>query len=279
MLQSNAGLHTSGPLLLEHATSICRAMAGQWSGARQQAPQVLAALQDRAAGWSQEDVTKLASLGACNIGHRGGHNFLKSWRGGAGDPVDQDLTDGEVFDWFAYLGKHPNGNMIFNGARIVAFTIAKLASMDSNTKQHRVDFCILRNDGTMVRLHPSICRETFPVECDDPSAVLLAGNRPREVRIDRRTYDGGKGDGKGRSLLHRTDCTEEKSYQQVTTVGFRRPTPCQSAECRSIWMTEPATGSSTRQGSLSRWTSQEALPLISKSHGTCILQTNLHYRA
>ena len=44
---------------------------------------------------------------------------MKSWRDGAGDRVDQDLTDGEVFDWFAYLGKHPNGNMIFNGARIV----------------------------------------------------------------------------------------------------------------------------------------------------------------
>ena len=82
-------------------------MAGQWLGARQQAPQVLAAPQDRAAGWSQEDVTRLASLGACNIGHRGGPNFLKSWRDGAGDRVDQDSTDGEVFDWFAYLGKHP----------------------------------------------------------------------------------------------------------------------------------------------------------------------------
>jgi hypothetical protein len=197
VLQSTAGLHTSGPLLVERATSIFRAMAGQWLGARQQAPQVLAALQDRAAGWSQEDVTRLASLGACNIGHRGGHNFLKSWRDGAGDRVDQDLTDGEVFDWFAYLGKHPNGNMIFNGARIVAFTIAKLASMDSNTNQHRVDFCIFRDDGRMVRLHPSSSKEALPVECNDPSAIDLAGNRPREVRIDRRTHDGGKGDGKG----------------------------------------------------------------------------------
>ena len=74
------------------------------------------------------------------------------------------------------------------------------------------------------------------------------------------------------SPLHHTDRTEENTYQQVTTMGFRRTTPCQSVECSSIWMTEPATGSITRQGSLSRWTSQEALPLISKSHGTCILQ-------
>ena len=73
-------------------------MAGQWLDARQQAPQVLAALQNRAAGWSQDDVTMLASLGACNIGHRGAHIFLKSWRDGAGDRVDQDLTDGEVFN-------------------------------------------------------------------------------------------------------------------------------------------------------------------------------------
>ena len=80
--------------------------------------------------------------------------------------MDQDLTDGEVFDWFAYLGKHPNGNMIFNGARIVAFTIAKLASMDSNTNQHRYDFCIFRDGGRMVRLHPSSSKKALPVECD-----------------------------------------------------------------------------------------------------------------
>ena len=197
MLQSTAGLHTFGLHLVERTTSIFAAMAEQWLNPRQQAPQVLAAPQYRGAGWSQEDVTRAASLGACQIGHRGGHNFLKSWRDGAGDRVDQDLTDGEVFNWFAYLSKHPNRNMIFKGARIVVFSIAKIASMDSNTKQHRVDFCIFRDDGKMVRLHPSSSRETFPVECDDPSAVLLAGNRPREVRIDRKTYDGGKGEGKG----------------------------------------------------------------------------------
>jgi hypothetical protein len=143
----------------------------------------------------------LASFGACNIGHRGAHIFLKSWRDGTGDRVDQDLTDGEEFNWFAYLSTHLNRNMIFSGKSIVTFKIAKLASLDSNTKQHRVDFCIFRNDGKMVRLHPSNSRETFPVECDDPSAVLLAGNRPREVRIDRRTYDNGKGDGKGLFLV------------------------------------------------------------------------------
>ena len=164
---------------------------------RQQAPPVLAAVQNGAAGWSQDDVTKLASLGAFNIGYRGAHKFLKSWRDGAGDRVDQDLTDGEEFNWFAYLSTHLNRNMIFSGQRIVTFKIAKLASLDSNTKQHRVDFCIFRNDGKMVRLHPSNCKEAYPVECDDPSAVLLEGNRPREVRIDRMTYDGGQGDNNG----------------------------------------------------------------------------------
>ena len=116
-------------------------MAGLWLSARQQAPQVLAALQNRAAGWSQDDVTRLASLGACNIGYRGAHIFLKSWRDGAGDRVDQDLTDGEEFNWFAHLSTHLNRNMIFSGKRIVTFKIAKLASLDSNTKQ--------REDGTV----------------------------------------------------------------------------------------------------------------------------------
>ena len=139
------------------------ATAEQLLNSRQQAPHV------QHIGWSRDDVTRVASLGACQIGHRGAHNFLKSWRDQAGDREDQDLTDGETFNWFAYVGTHPNRDLIFNRTRIVAFRIAKMASMDSNTKQHRVDFCIFRDDGKMVRLHPSTNRETFPVERDDPS--------------------------------------------------------------------------------------------------------------
>ena len=151
----------------------------------------------RRTGWSQDDVTRTAAPGAVQLGHRAAHKFLKQWRGQPGDRADQDLTDGEVFNWFAYLSNHSNSNVIFNGAKIVAFTIARMASIDSNTQNHRVDFCIFRDDGKMVRLHPSSNREAYPVICDDPSAVLLAGNRPQEVRIDRKTYDGGKGVGKG----------------------------------------------------------------------------------
>ena len=151
-------------------------MAEQWLNARQQAPHV------QHTGWSREDVTRLGAIGSCHIGYRCAHSFLKSWREQAGDREDRGLTDGEIFDWFSYLRNHPSCNAIFNGRRIVAFSIAKMASMDSNTKQHRVHFCIFRDDGKMVRSHPSSAGETFPVECEDPSAVLLAGNRPREDR-------------------------------------------------------------------------------------------------
>ena len=123
--------------------------------------------------------------------------MVEKWRDQPGDRADQDLTDGEDFNWFAYLAKHPNSRVIFDRAKIIAFTIARMASIDSNTKKHRVDFCIFRDDGKMVRLHPSNAQEAYPVICDDPSAVLLTRNRPQPVRIGKRTYDGGKGDGKG----------------------------------------------------------------------------------
>ena len=62
----------------------------------------------RRTGWSQDDIIRTAAPRAVLLGHRAAHKFLKQWRGQPGDRADQDLTDGEVFNWFAYLSNHSN---------------------------------------------------------------------------------------------------------------------------------------------------------------------------
>ena len=175
----------------------------------------------------------------------------------------------EVFNWFAYLGRHPDGNMIFNGAKIVTFTIARMASIDSNTEKHRVDFCIFRDDGKMVRLHPSSNQEAYPVICDGPSAVLLAGNRPQEVRIDRKTYDGGKGDGKG-VVLAAPQGGDGGSYysgiSQADAVPIKRMQKHLDDRANN-WQQHPT-------GFTFTLNITRGPPLISNSHGTCISPTN-----
>ena len=135
-------------------------------------------------GWLLEDVLVHTDE---RMGHVTAHKFLSTWRAAFANTTVtmQDLTDGNEFDWFAYLAGHRAGAVIFGGEsgqtppiRVVWFIIAKLAVLDEDVtmNDHRVNFCVFLEGGAMVMLHPTATGEEEAVVTMTPEAALLNGN-------------------------------------------------------------------------------------------------------
>ena len=94
------------------------------------------------------------------------HSFMSQWRNlpsGTAE-MEKDLTDQKDFDWIGYLKLHPYLNIIVPDEKfVVSFAIQRVAAIDTNTKNARVDFVVLLDDGHRVRLHPSQAKEACPV--------------------------------------------------------------------------------------------------------------------
>ena len=94
------------------------------------------------------------------------HSFMSQWRNlpsGTAE-MEKDLTDQKDFDWVGYLKLHPDMDIIVPDEKfVVSFAIQRVAAIDTNTKNARVDFVVLLDDGHRVRLHPSQTREAYPV--------------------------------------------------------------------------------------------------------------------
>jgi hypothetical protein len=122
--------------------------------------------------------------------------FLSTWRAAFANTTVtmQDLTDGNEFDWFAYLAGHRAGAVIFGGesgqtppTRVVWFIIAKLAVLDEDVtmNDHRVNFCVFLEGGAMVMLHPTATGEEEAVVTMTPETVLLNGRIPQLLGVGR----------------------------------------------------------------------------------------------
>ena len=144
-------------------------------------------------GWLLEDVLVRTDE---HMGHVAAHMFLSTWRAAFANTTVtmQDLTDGNEFDWFAYLAGHRAGAVIFGGesgqtlpTRVVWFIIAKLAVRDEDVtmNDHRVNFCVFLEGGAMVMLHPTATGEEEAVVTMTPETVLLNGRIPQLLGVGR----------------------------------------------------------------------------------------------
>ena len=135
--------------------------------------------QNRGASLEQCEAAHEAATGsgAGVVGRKKAHHFLADWRDRhehLGPNVTQDLTDGDEFNWQAYLGQHPDRGLIFDHGRlrVDGFGIRQIAWIyDTNKSKARVDFVALRSDRTAIRLHPSSNLEAKPVLHEEPPSV------------------------------------------------------------------------------------------------------------
>ena len=108
------------------------------------------------------------------VGRRRAHDWLREWRAEwhhfDHQALSTDKLDGvgcrvKKFDWMGYVKNHIHKEIIIpdNGCKIVMFAIGKYPAMDTNTKDMRVDFAVYRDDGKVIRLHPSSKQEARPL--------------------------------------------------------------------------------------------------------------------
>ena len=70
-----------------------------------------------------------------------------------------DMTEEANFDWKAYLACREDFEDVV-GPGVVGFQCIRFPWIDPNTNDKRVDFVVLRADGTAVRLHPQSKRNS-----------------------------------------------------------------------------------------------------------------------
>lgn len=88
-----------------------------------------------------------------------------------------DLTDGQRFDWQAYLAGHPEGREIVGGG-VTKFELRFLAAIDPNHQQRRLDFIVHRVDlwQPHVRLHPHTKSIKRTTGVSSKEAIPVYGN-------------------------------------------------------------------------------------------------------
>ena len=154
-------------------------------------------------GVSRAEIDSWDDEAKCSM--RYAHNWLRTWRN-AKHPFDhQDLTTSGEFNWMGYLKKHRHLDIIVpnNDCKVVRFAVGKYPAMDTNTGESRVDFAVCRDDGKVVRLHPSSNQEAKPVIRDhdaDHRFMVIRGyheiSAQGTAQADDQAADG-KGKGKG----------------------------------------------------------------------------------
>ena len=158
--------------------------------------------------WTRADIEAAPNN---QVTRRQAHNFLKKWRNATGKR--EDLFDCAQFDWIGYIKHHQDKEVIIPGrVSIIGFEIVRLAVIDLNTHTGRVDFVVHRDDGQVVRLHPSQNQEARPVitRADaDGGAVARHGGRVEsglgEHALSFTAGAGAKGmegKGGGKNALH-----------------------------------------------------------------------------
>ena len=177
------------------------------------APQpALASVQGRRV-WTRGDIDAAPND---KVTMRQAHGFMSRWRDATDMQQTQDLFDCAAFAWIGYIKNHADKDAIIpHGVCIIGVEIARLGVIDLNTHKARVDFVVHRDDGNIVRLHPSQKQEARPVIT--PAAVATCGGAVRagvRVEVGRGAHalsftagagakgrDGkGKGCGKGEAL-------------------------------------------------------------------------------
>jgi len=199
-------------------------------------------------GWLLEDV--LVRTDEC-MDHVAAHRFLSTWRAAFANTTVtmQDLTDGNEFDWFAYLAGHRAGAVIFGGesgqtprTRVVWFIIAKLAVLDEDVtmNDHRVNFCVFLEGGAMVMLHPTATGEEEAVVTMTPETVLLNGRIPQLLGVGRPSI-ARAANAVSRGLVRSSSVRE--NLEPALTEGLRSGMWSQESDRIRRISNEPAAGS------------------------------------